>query len=120
MPRHLRSVTARRSRRIAISAKRPQSASAPEISAQTELLDGLRQAFQATPGVPESPKRTLERYVLAIETLANYLEDIRAEAVWIERIDDLGRALEDLSRGEHPNLLNPTYSGPTQSKMDQR
>jgi hypothetical protein len=73
-----------------------------------ELFAGLRRAFQATPGIPETPERTRERYVLAIESIANYLEDIGADAVWIERIDELGWALEDVTSGVLPLLLQPT------------
>jgi hypothetical protein len=109
MPRHIRSVTARRPRGIA---KRPvkdvprpvPSASAPALA----LFDGLRRAFQATPDIPESPERSRERYVQAIESLADYLEDIGADAAWIERIDELGEALEDLTMGLLPPLLEPT------------
>jgi hypothetical protein len=81
-------------------------ASAPEL----RLFDDLRQAFQATPDVPESPERSRERYVWAIESLANYLEDIGADAAWIERIDELGWALEDLTKGVLPPLFKPTRS----------
>jgi len=113
MPRHIRSVTARRSRRIAGSVKNARRALAPAASAQqVELFDGLRQAFQATPEIPETTERTLERYVWAIESLADYLEDIGADAVWIERIDALGSALEDLTKGELPLLLNPSQAQP--------
>ena len=112
MPRHIRNVTARRPRRIA---RRPVNDAprpvAPSASAhELKLFDGLRRAFQATPEIPESPERTRERYVWAIESLANYLEDIGADAVWIERIDELGWALEDLTKGVLPLLLKPARS----------
>jgi len=111
MPRHIRSVTARRPRRIAnrpIKDPPPRpvapSAAAPEL----RLLDGLRQAFHDPPDAPESPERCRDRYVQAIESLADYLEDIGADAAWIERIDELGWALEDLTSGVVPPLLQPT------------
>jgi hypothetical protein len=81
---------------------------------EVELFDSLRQAFQPTPEIPETPERTRERYVWAIESLANYLEDIGADAAWVERIEELGWALEDLTTGALPLLLEPTRpkSGP--------
>jgi hypothetical protein len=75
-----------------------------------KLLEDLRLAFQATPEIPETPERTRERYVWAIESLANYLEDIGADAACIERIDELGWALEDLTNGMLPAFLKPTRS----------
>ncbi len=120
MPRHIRSVTARRPRKIARPVQAAPPAVAPVAAVATaaaaastneaELFDGLRQAFQATPDIPETPERTRERYVWAIESLANYLEDIGADAVWIERIDELRWALEDLTNGVLPPLLKPTSS----------
>jgi hypothetical protein len=126
MPRHIRSVTARRPRKIvkrpAKDAARPvapsasavapsASAVAPSASAhELRLFDGLRRAFQATPEIAESPERSRERYVWAIESLADYLEDIGADAAWIERIEELGWALEDLTAGVLPVLLKPTRS----------
>jgi len=82
----------------------PAAPAAPAV----ELFDGLRRAFQPTPEIPETPERTRERYVWAIESLANYLEDIGADAAWIERIEELGWALEDLTTGAPPLLLKPT------------
>ena len=112
MPRHIRSVTARRPRKFARPVKDapPVAApAAPEAPArEVELFDGLRRAFQPTPDIPETPERTRERYVWAIESLANYLEDIGADAAWIERIEELGWALEDLTTGAQPLLLKPT------------
>src|SRR6202790_4540074 len=109
MPRHIRSVTARRPRRIARrpvagappppAAEQPVTDAPPSPAAQPpppdappagpavassiaapehKLLEDLRLAFQATPEIPETPERTRERYVWAIESLANYLEDIGA------------------------------------------
>ena len=86
---------------------------------EVELFRGLRQAFQATPEIPETPERRLERYVAAMESLADYLEDLGAEALWIERIDELGWALEGLIKGEVPPLLNPTCRQ-AQEKLHQR
>ncbi len=111
MPRHIRSVTARRPRKFARPAQAaPPAAPAAVSTNEAELFDGLRQAFQATPDIPETPERTRERYVWAIESLANYLEDIGADAVWIEHIDELRWALEDLTNGVLPALLKPTSS----------
>ncbi len=120
MPRHIRSVTARRPRKIARPVQAAPPAVAPVAAVATaaaaastneaELFDGLRRAFQATPDIPETPERTRERYVWAIESLANYLEDIGADAVWIEHIDELAWALEDLTNGVLPALLKPTSS----------
>ena len=111
MPRHIRSVIARRPRRITnrpIKDMPPRpvaaSASAPEL----RLLDGLRQAFHDAPEAPESPERCRDRYVQAIESVVDYLEDIGADAAWIERIDELGWALEKLTSGVVPPLLQPT------------
>jgi hypothetical protein len=121
MPRHIRSVTARRPRKFARPVKDAPPVAAPAAPAapaalaapaaparEVELFDGLRRAFQPTPEIPETPERTRERYVWAIESLANYLEDIGADAAWIERIEELGWALEDLTTGALPLLLKPT------------
>jgi hypothetical protein len=117
MPRHIRSVTARRPRRMAKPVKEAPPPAAPaaaspaaELSNEAELFDGLRQAFQVTPGIPETPERTRERYAWAIESLANYLEDIGADAAWVERIEELGWALEDLTTGVLAPFLRPTPS----------
>jgi hypothetical protein len=75
-----------------------------------ELFDALRQAFQSTPEIPETAERTRERYVSALESLADYLEDIGAEEAWTERIDELAWALEDLTKGALPPVLRPTGS----------
>jgi hypothetical protein len=116
MPRHIRSVTARRPRkivnRIAKDAPRPAiasaSASASASPRELRLLDGLRRAFDPAAEVADSPESRREGYVQAIESLADYLEDIGADAVWIERIDELGWALEDLTDGVVAPLLTPT------------
>jgi hypothetical protein len=114
MPRHIRSVTARRPRRIAKPVKEAPPPAAPaapslaaELSNEAELFDALRQAFQVTPGIPETPERTRERYAWAIESLANYLEDIGADTTWVERIEELGWALEDLTTGVVAPFLKP-------------
>jgi hypothetical protein len=77
-------------------------------SAQAELLAGLHEAFLSTPEIAETPERARNRYIIAIESLADYLEDIGAEAAWIERLDELSCALEDLTNGEIPELLRPS------------
>jgi hypothetical protein len=100
LPRHDSSVKARfRNRRFAVRPTRTRQ--------EAEFLDGLREAFEPTPDIPETPDRTRERYVLAIETWANYLEDIGAEVAWIKRIDELRWALEDLTNGALSPLLKP-------------
>ncbi|HKH78421.1 MAG TPA: hypothetical protein VJ996_00280 [Solirubrobacteraceae bacterium] len=111
MPRHIRSVTARRPRKIinnrpAKDAPRPAAATASPR--ELKLLDGLRRAFEAAAEARESPESSRDRYVQAMESLADYLEDIGADAVSIERIDELGWALEDLSDGVVAPLLTPT------------
>ena len=100
LPKHDRSVRARfRNRRFAV---RPT-----HTRQETEFLDGLREAFEPTPEIPETPDKTRERYVWAIETWANYLEDIGADPAWIKRIDELRWALEDLTNGVLCPLLEP-------------
>src|SRR5205085_11269203 len=88
----------------------PATGSSALSPAQAELLDRLRQAFQATPAIPETPERTRKGYILAIESLADYLEEIGADSVCIQRIDELGWALEDLTNGVPSPLLQPTRS----------
>src|SRR5438045_286872 len=106
LPRHIRSITARHRRKFARpptkdarpavtppaasppSHAAPATGSAALSSAQAELLDRLRQAFQATPAIPETPERTRKGYILAIESLADYLEEIGADSVCIQRIDE--------------------------------
>jgi hypothetical protein len=110
MPRHIRSVTARRRHTTAKRAQDAPFAAPAALVKQAELFDGLRRAFEPTPQIPETSERARDRYVRAIESLANYLEDIGADATWIERIDELAWALEDLTKGEFPPLLEPTAS----------
>jgi hypothetical protein len=100
LPKHDRSVKARfRNRRFAARPTRTRQ--------EAELLDGLREAFEPTPHIPETPDRTRERYVWAIENWGNYLEDIGADPAWIKRIDELRWALEDLTKGVLCPVLNP-------------
>jgi hypothetical protein len=100
LPKHDRGVKARfRNRRFAVRPTRTRQ--------ETELLDGLCEAFEPTPDIPETPDRTRERYVWAIETWANFLEDIGADPAWIKRIDELRWAVEDLTRGVLSPLLKP-------------
>jgi hypothetical protein len=47
---------------------------------------------------------------LAIESLADYLEAIGADPTWVERIDELGWALDDLAKGELPEFLRPSLA----------
>ena len=67
----------------------------------------LRRAFEATPEISETPERTRERYIDAIDSVADYLESIGADAVWVERFDELSGALEDLVDGRLPAVLRP-------------
>ena len=128
MPRHIRSITARHRRKFAkpptkdarpsvtppaasfASHGAPATGSLASCPAQADLFDRLREAFHSTPGPPETPERARERYVLAIEGLADYLEAIGADTTWVERIDELGWALDDLTNGVSPPLLQPTRS----------
>ena len=105
MPRHNRSVTARRSpkpRRRATVAGLPGSS-----KSKAELFDRLYRAFEAPPQVSETPERTRERYIDAIDSVADYLESIGADAVWVDRFDELSGALKDLDKGELPAILRP-------------
>jgi hypothetical protein len=91
-----------------VSAVVPPPAKAPAPpSAQAELLAGLREAFLDTPEIVETAERTRERYVAAVEAVANYLEDIGADTAWVEHLDELRWALEALTYGEVPELLKP-------------
>ena len=105
MPRHNRSVTARRSpkpRRRATVAGLPGSS-----RSKAELFDRLYRAFEAPPQASETPERTRERYIDAIDSVADYLESIGADAVWVDRFDELSGALKDLVKGELPAILRP-------------
>jgi hypothetical protein len=105
MPRHIRSVKGRRSPR---PWKRATVAGIPGSSkSKAELFDGLRQAFEATPELSETPERMRERYIDAIDSVADYLESIGADPVWVERFDELSRALQDLVEGRLPAVLKP-------------
>jgi hypothetical protein len=67
---------------------------------KAELFDCLHRAFEAPPQVSETPERTRERYIDAIDSVADYLESIGADAVWVDRFDEQSGALEDLGEGE--------------------
>ena len=105
MPRHIRGVTARRSPK---PRKHATVAGIPGTSkSKAKLFDGLRRAFEATPEISETPERTRERYIDAIDSVADYLESIGADAIWVERFDELSGALEDLVEGALPAVLRP-------------
>jgi hypothetical protein len=102
MPRYIKGVTTRRSptpRKHAAVAGIPGTA-----KAKAELFQRLRRAFETAPEARETPERMRDRYVLAIESVADYLEIIGADPVWVERFDDLSGALEE---GALPDLLRP-------------
>jgi hypothetical protein len=87
MPRHNRSVTARRSPKLR---KRATVAGLPGSSKpKAELFDRLHRAFEAIPQVSETPQRVRERYIDAIDSVADYLESIGADVLWVERFDEL-------------------------------
>ena len=71
---------------------------------KAELFRRLRRAFEAAPEARETPERTRKRYVDAVDSVADYLEIIGADPVWVERFDDLSGALEE---GALPDLLRP-------------
>jgi hypothetical protein len=105
MPRHIRRVSARRSPK---PRNRATVAGIPGTSkSKAELFDGLRRAFEATLEISETPERTRDRYIDAIDSVADYLESIGADAVWVERFDELSGALEDLVEGALPAVLRP-------------
>ena len=105
MPRHIRSGTARRSPK---PRKQATIIGIPGTSkSKAELFRGLRRAFEAAPNVSETPERTRKRYIDAIDSVADYLESIGADAVWVERFDELSEALESLLEGAHPPILRP-------------
>ena len=102
MPRHFRSVAAWRSSKP----RKRAAASIPGTSkAKAELCHSLGRAFEATPEVNETPERTRKRYIDAIDSVADYLEDIGADAMWVKRFDELSGALEDLVNGALPPVL---------------
>jgi predicted ATP-dependent Lon-type protease len=105
MPRHNRSVTARRSprpRKCATVAGLPGSS-----KSKAELFDRLHRAFDGIPKVSETPQRMRKRYIDAIDSVADYLESIGADALWVERFDELSEALEDLVEGKLTAILRP-------------
>jgi len=105
MPRHNRSVTARRSPK---PRKRAPVAGLPGSSkSKAELFDRLQRAFEAIPQASETPQRMRERYIDAIDSVTDYLESIGADALWVERFDELSGALEDLIEGKLPAILRP-------------
>jgi hypothetical protein len=67
----------------------------------------LRRAFEATPQISETPERTRERYIDAIDSVADYLESVGADAVWVKRFDELSESLEDVVEGVLPTILRP-------------
>jgi hypothetical protein len=106
MSRHIRNGTARRSPK---SRKQAAIVGIPGTTkAKAELFRRLRRAFEAAPDSSESPERTRERYIDAIDSVADYLESIGADAAWVERFDELRDALESLLEGAHPSILRPT------------
>jgi hypothetical protein len=108
MPRHIRGARKRRSPK---SRERAPIAGIPgSAKAKAELFQRLRRAFESTPEVSETPERTRERYIDAIDSVADYLACIGADAVWVERFDELSEALEDLVDGALPPVLRPAIS----------
>jgi hypothetical protein len=108
MPKHIESVRKRRSprpRERATIAGIPGSA-----KAKVELFHRLRRAFEPASEVSEPPERTRERYIEAIDSVADYLASIGAEKLWVERFDELSGALEDLADGALPPVLRPAIS----------
>jgi hypothetical protein len=78
--------------------------------AKAQLFRRLGRAFEATPEVSETPERTRERYIDALESVADYLASIGADALWVERFDELSGVLEDLVDGAPPPVLRPGKS----------
>jgi hypothetical protein len=108
MPRHTGSLRKRRSPK---SRERATIAGIPgSAKAKAELFQGLRRAFESTSDVSETPERTRERYIDAIDSVADYLASIGADALWVERFDELTGALEDLGDGALPPVLRPAIS----------
>jgi hypothetical protein len=108
MPRDTRDGTARRSPK---PRKQATIVGIPGTSkSKAELFRRLRRAFEAPPGDSETPERTRERYIDAIDSVADYLEGIGADAVWVERFDELSEALEGLVEGGLPPILRPAIA----------
>jgi hypothetical protein len=108
MPRDTGSVRRRRSPK---SRERATIAGIPgSAKAKAELFHRLRQAFELSPEVSETPERTRERYIDAIDSVADYLAMIGADAIWVKRFDELSGALEDLVDGALPPVLRPATS----------
>ena len=63
---------------------------------ESEAIDSMRH-----------PERTRERYIEAIDSVADYLESIGADTIWVDRFDELSGALKDLVKGELPAILRP-------------
>jgi len=99
MRRYIGRVTTRRAPR---PRKRALAGIPGTAKAKAELFQRLRRAFETAPEARETPERARERYVVAIDSVANYLEIIGADPVWVERFDDLSGALEE---GALPDLL---------------
>jgi len=76
------------------------------LESQGRTLSTLGSSFRGDAEVNEPPERTRKRYIDAIYSVADYLEDIGADAVWVKRFDELNGAVEDL--GLQP-ALTPQY-----------
>jgi len=78
MRRYIGGVTTRSPR----PRKRAAIGGIPGIAkAKAELFQRLRQAFETAAETRETPERTRERYVVAIDSVADYLEIIGADPV---------------------------------------
>ena len=108
MPRNTRDARNGTTRRSPKPRKQATIVGIPGTSkSKAELFRRLRRAFEATPDVGETPERTRERYIDAIDSVADYLESIGADAVWVERFDELSEALEGLVQGGLSPILRP-------------
>ena len=78
--------------------------------AQNQRLNSLT-AYAGPSSRPRKLARPLNAhesdYIDAIDSVADYLESIGADAVWVDRFDELSGALKDLVKGELPALLRP-------------
>ena len=93
MRKHIGGLTTRRSQR---PRERAAVAGTPGTAkAKAELFHRLRWAFEAAPEARETPERARKRYVDAIDSVADYLEVIGADPVWVERFDHLSGAIEE-------------------------